>query len=596
MKNLNYGIIGNCKSAALISEKGWVEWCCLPDFDSPAVFSKLLDEKKGGEFGFEVDDSYTITQKYVERSNILCTIFSSEKGVFEVLDFMPRYKTNESSHFVPSEIYRYIRHISGNPSCKICYNPKLDYARNEVHHVANGECIKTLADNHSESIYLYTDFDFSAVIHQHEVPITGQHYLLLSYNQKLIPINIDRVYLEYTRTKTYWLNWLNRTKTYKLYSEDINRSLLVLKLLTFQPTGAILAAITTSLPEAIGENRNWDYRFCWIRDASMSIDTLLNLGHDDAAKKFLFFIKNIVKSKSDSFQIMYGIRGERELEEATLDHLAGYENSLPVRIGNAAYYQEQNDIYGYLMNVIYRYYRNFPGTLDELEDMWSIVRNIVRTVTKRWAKPDKGIWEIRNESKHFVFSKVMCWVAMDRAIGIARLLKKTDSEQQWKRIAQEIKDDIMLHGWNEELKSFTQTYDNTAMDASLLLMEEYGFISAKDEKYIQTVLAIKKELLHDGLMYRYVNSDDFGEPTSAFTICTFWLIRALYKVGYEQEAKMLFDSLLKNSNHLGLFSEDIEFQTKRLLGNFPQAYSHLALINTATLFSEKNPMIYFIKP
>jgi len=293
---------------------------------------------------------------------------------------------------------------------------------------------------------------------------------------------------------------------------------------------------------------------------------------------------------------MYGIRGEKELHEKILDHLEGHEESMPVRIGNAAYNQKQNDIFGYLMNVIYQYYRNFPGTLDEIEDMWEIVQNIIRTVSAIWDKPDKGIWEMRNESSHFVFSKVMCWVAIDRGVRITKLLKKKDYEQEWQALAMQIKNDIMQNGWNEEMQSFTQTYNNKFMDASLLLMEEYGFINANDAKYKSTVLAVKNELFHSGLMYRYINTDDFGTPTSAFTICTFWLIKALFKIGYIDEAKSIFDNLLTYSNHLGLYSEAINFSTKRLLGNFPQAYSHLALINTATLFSAENKITYFIKP
>ncbi len=596
MKNLNYGVIGNCRSAALISETGWIEWCCLPDFDSPSIFAKLLDEKIGGEFGFIVSDQYIITQKYIEKTNILCTTFSSDEGSFEVRDFMPRYKTNDAGYFAPPEIHRYIRCLSGNPKFRISYNPKFNYALENVNHVKFENFIKTTSVNNPESIYLYTNFPFDDVLNQNEITLSGHHYLMLSYNHKLIPIDIDRVNLEYHRTKVYWLNWINRSKTLKQYNVEIQRSLLVLKLLSFNSTGAVLAALTTSLPETPGETRNWDYRFCWIRDASMSIETQLNLGHEKAARKFLMFIKGILKSKSDTFQIMYGIRGERELHEKVLGHLSGYDNSVPVRIGNAAYSQEQNDIYGYLMNVIFHYYRHFPGTLDEIEDMWEVVQNIIRTVALNWDKPDKGIWEIRNESSHFVFSKVMCWVAIDRAVKIAKILRKTEYEQEWQNLAAQIKADVMKNGWNEEIQSFTQTYSNTFMDASLLMMEKYGFIGAHDEQFVKTVLSIKRELFQDGLMYRYLSPDDFGKPSSAFTICTFWLVDALFKIGQTNEAKKIFDKLLSYSNHVGLFSEDIEFSTKRLLGNFPQAYSHLALINTATLFSGENKIVNFIKP
>ena len=597
MNNLNYGVIGNCRSAALVSEKGSIDWCCLPDFDSPSVFAKILDKKKGGYFSIIVDDNYTISQKYLYHTNILCTAYRSDQGSFEVIDFMPRYKTSDNDYFAPAEIYRYIRLVSGAPEFKVSYYPMLNYAREDVSYVIQDGHIRTYSNvNPTDCLYLYSSLNLQDILDAKGIVLTEHQFLLLSYNQKLIEIDINRVYLEYQRTKVYWLNWTNRSKKFGKYYEEIIRSLLVLKIMSYQRTGAVLAALTTSIPETIGEKRNWDYRFCWLRDASMSIDTLIKMGHYNAAQRFMLYIKGILKSKHDTFQIMYGIRGERELAEVDLSHLAGYENSKPVRIGNAAYAQKQNDVFGYVLNVIFRYYEFFSGTLDEIEDMWEIVRNIARTVTTHWEKPDKGIWERRNEEKHFVFSKVMSWVAMDRARKIACLLNKAYYCETWNGIANDIKEDVLKNGWNNDLQSFTQTYQDSHLDASLLLMEEYGFISSDDTKYQKTVIAVKNALFYNGLMYRYINSDDFGKPTSSFTICTFWLIQALFKIGLKDEAKDIFDNLLKYGNHLGLFSEDIDFSTKRLLGNFPQAYSHLALINTAMLFSKEKFISKFIKP
>jgi pentatricopeptide repeat protein len=293
---------------------------------------------------------------------------------------------------------------------------------------------------------------------------------------------------------------------------------------------------------------------------------------------------------------MYGIRGERELTETFLEHLSGYENSQPVRIGNAAYRQAQHDIYGFLMDVIYQYFRFFSGTLDETEEIWSITKRIARVVTDIWKDPDNGIWEFRGEQKHFVFSKVLCWVAMDRAVKIAILLNKQEYIEPWDIEAKAIKHDIYTNGWNAEKEAFTQYYGGSEMDASVLQMETYGFIDGMDPLYVKTVRAIKQDLFKDGLMYRYRNHDDFGIPTSSFTICTFWLINSLYKTGNVDEAKDIFEDILKYSNHVGLYSEDLDFRTKRLLGNFPQAYSHLALIQTARLFSEPRTAVKFIKP
>ena len=597
MNNLNYGVIGNCRSAALVSDKGSIDWCCLPDFDSPSIFAKLLDNEKGGCFSFFVDDKYTITQKYIVRTNVLCTEFTSVEGTFEVIDFMPRYKTIENDYFAPAEIYRYIKLISGTPTFKVNYCPLFNYAREEVSNVTEDNYIRTYSlENPTDCMYLYTSLNFSDVLYTKEISLTQHQFLLLSYNQKLIDIDIERVYLEFQRTKVYWLNWTNRTKKFKEYTEEILRSMLILKIMSFQSTGAVLAALTTSIPETIGGMRNWDYRFCWLRDASMSIDTLLKMGHSNSAQRFFEYLKGILKSKYDSFQIMYGIRGERELPEINLPHLAGYENSKPVRIGNAAFSQRQNDVFGYLLNVIYQYYKVFPGTLDEIEDLWEIVRNICRTITTHWEKPDKGIWEIRNDEKHFVFSKVMSWVAMDRATEIATLLNKPYYAETWRSIANDIKEDVLKKGWKDDLQTFTQTYCNSELDASLLLIAEYGFIAYDDLKYKKTVMAIKNALLYNGLVYRYINQDDFGKPASSFTICTFWLVQAMFRIGMRGDAKNIFENLLACGNHLGLFSEDIDFSTKRLLGNFPQAYSHLALINTASMFSEEKFFPIFIKP
>ena len=431
---------------------------------------------------------------------------------------------------------------------------------------------------------MYSSLPLQNIEQKKEIILEKDEFFLLSYNEKVIPVDIEREKIEYCRTLVYWLNWTNRTKKYSLYNDVIERSMLVLKLMSYY-NGAVLAALTTSLPESVGEVRNWDYRFCWLRDASMSIETLFQIGHIGAARRFMKFIQSTFVSKHESYQIMYGIRGERQLTEIILEHLSGYKNSKPVRIGNDAYHQKQNDSFGYLMDLIYQYYRLMPGTLDEIEDMWEMVKSILSTVMEDWKKPDKGIWEIRGESRHFVSSKVMCWVALDRGAKIASMLNKYGYSERWQKEADKVWQDVMTYGWKEELQSFSQTYDNMAMDSSLLLMEPYGFIAADDIRYHKTVKAVKKALLHKGLMYRYNSEDDFGLPSSAFTICTFWLIRALFVIGEKEEARCLFDDVLTYSNHLGLFSEDIDFNTKEQLGNFPQAYSHLALVNTAILLS-----------
>jgi alpha,alpha-trehalase len=598
MESLDYGAVGNCRSAALISKEGSVDWLCFPDFDSPSIFAKILDNEKGGSLSFIVDPFYRISQKYLEHTNILSTSFESEEGAFEVLDFMPRYKIGETnSHYFPPELYRVIRLKRGVPRFKVFYDPMFNYAEDESFNKTGSTFVKTISKvNSQDTIYFYSGIPFEKILDKEFYTLREDSFILVSYNQKLIPINQDRVELEFQRTRVYWLDWANRTKKYTQFNDWVERSVLVLKLLSYQRTGAVLAALTTSIPESIGDVRNWDYRFCWLRDASMSIKTSLNVGHRGAARSFMDFILNILKSKNETFQIVYDIHGGRMLTEKSLPHLNGFANSKPVRIGNNAYLQKQNDSLGYLMDVIYQYYIHFPGTLNEIEEMWEVVKNMVKTVLESWENPDNGIWEIRGQTMNFVHSKIMCWVALDRATHIAELLHETNYTVRWSKASKEIREDVLIHGWKEEIQSFSQTYENQDLDASLMLMESYGFISANDERYVKTVKAIQKNLMHKELLYRYKNSDDFGTPTSAFTICTFWLVRGLFVIGEKTEALALFKKMLSYANHLQLFSEDLDFETKSQLGNFPQAYSHLALINTVLLFAEEVEISKFIKP
>lgn len=586
MDTLDYGVIGNCGTAALISRTGSIDWCCLPEFNSSSVFGKILDEEIGGSFEILVDESYTIEQKYHRSTNILSTKFSSGKHVFKVIDFMPRYQQGKGI-YNPPDIIRYFKYISGKPKFSILYDPKLEYAAANTETIVHKDYIKSATTEGTyDSLYLYTDLDKTTVIQGKEICLKESAFFLISYHQKLLEQTLERQYLKLQRTSVYWLNWANELTKYSEYSQQITRSALVLKLLSYDKSGAVLAAVTTSLPETIGEERNWDYRFCWIRDASMVIKVMSNLGQTNIVRRFMNFIIDIIPDKDEKIQIMYGINREKELTEETLEHLSGYKNSYPVRVGNAAYIQKQNDIFGILMDVIYQQFESFNTSLENSEMLWTITRSIVKIVDANWEKPDKGIWEIRTEDKHFTFSKVLCWVAIDRAVKIAKTVNKDEYAEQWQVLADTIKTDIETKAWNEKVQAYTQFYGSDDLDASNLLMQNYGFIKAKDPRFVQTVLATQKELCVDGLMYRYKNKDDFGLPSSSFTICTFWLVNSLNAIGKRAEARKMFDQLLSYSNHVGLFSEDIDFKTKRLLGNFPQAYSHLALIETAINISK----------
>jgi len=589
MNNLDYGIIGNCQSAALISKNGSLDWCCLPNFDSYSVFAKIIDENIGGSFEIIVDENYAIKQKYIHNTNILVTEFSNGSDTFECIDFMPRYRNQDGTFYSPSDIIRYVKLVSGQPKFSIKYDPKLEYAIGETVHEIKEDHIKSITNEEKyDTLYLYSDLSLDKIQKQEEIVLEGNAYFLISYHEKILKQTLELCYLKLQRTRVYWLDWCEKTTSYPVYNEQILRSALVLKLLTYEKSGAVLAAATTSLPETIGEVRNWDYRFCWIRDASMVINVIASLGHKKTAQSFLQFIIDIIPDKDEKIQIMYGINGEKKLTEQTLDHLEGYKKSSPVRIGNAAYHQKQNDIYGILMNVIYQQFDKFDCDVDNSENLWTITKSIVHIVNVNWEKPDKGIWEFRTEERHFTFSKLLCWVAVDRAIKIGELINKKDKTPRWKELRERIYNDIYENAWNDEVQAYTQSYGSKDLDASTLLMESYGFIQPDDPRFVSTVKATEKELCNDGLMYRYKNKDDFGLPSSSFTICSFWFIDSLYKIGETEKAKKLFDQLLSYSNHLGLFSEDIDFETKRLLGNFPQAYSHLALIETAINFTNDN--------
>ena len=583
MKNLNYGVVGNCKSAALISETGSIDWMCLPAFDSSSVFAHILDNEKGGSFQILPKNLKEIKQKYINQTNILVTRFYCEEGIFEVKDFMPRYKQQDTgNYYIPPDIIRYFNHIIGEPEFSIIYNPRLEYAKNKTTNIIEDGYIKSATQKGTyDSLYLYSSFALKDILEGNTIQLTKDEYCLISYNQKLLQQDVRRAKLKLERTKVYWLNWAERTTSYRKFEDEILRSALTLKMLSYDKSGAILAALTTSLPESVGEERNWDYRFCWIRDASMVVKIMTSLGHFRLAKRYLNFIIDILPEKDEKIQIMYGIRGEKKLTEYELSHLSGYENSVPVRIGNAAYKQKQNDIYGILLDVVYQHFELYSMDLEHSEELWTITRNIVKIIQSNWQKPDRGIWEIRNENKHFTFSKVLCWVGVDRAVKIAELLKRDSYIKPWSKLRNTIKKEIQEKAWSEKKKAYVQAYGSEDLDASVLLMEPYGFTSAKDERYINTVDAIQKDLEYNGLMFRYKNKDDFGTPKSAFTICSFWLTNSLYKIGRKKEALEKFKTLMKYSNHLGLFSEDLDFESKRMLGNFPQAYSHLALIETA---------------
>ena len=591
------GIIGNGRTCALIDGHGKIVFCCLPSFDSGTAFASLLDEEKGGTFAIEMVDGEVTGQHYERNTNILVTSFEGADGAFELVDFMPLY-TAESpvmeKEDAGPDIVRKLRLIRGCPRIRVRFGPKLEYAMGDTRIAREADRIKATTQWASsggevyESVYLWSDLELDALLESREIPLREDRFLFLSYHDKVQVPCMDLVDLMLQRTRSYWLLWSARTSLPVQYRSEALRSALLLRMLQFSPTGAFVAAATTSLPESIGEERNWDYRFCWLRDASMTVSTLHRIGHPQMAADFIDWMMRTVPTKDDSLQIMYGLRGEKDLTEVTLDHLSGYQGSRPVRIGNAAYSQEQHDIYGVVMDVIHQDLQLRKRTPEALDRIWTQVRSIVRSVSAAWREPDRGIWEIRGEKRHFVFSKVLCWVAIDRAIKIARLLDKSAWADAHLELLEQISTAIFEQGWNEDKEAFVQSYHSEDLDAANLLMAQYGFISAKDPRFVSTVKRTHEELCQNGLMYRYKNQDDFGLPKSAFTVCSFWLVKALAAVGSKKEAEALFHELLASANHHGLYGEDLDFKTRRQLGNFPQAYSHLALIDCALELSKED--------
>lgn len=586
VNNYTYGFIGNCTSGALISEDCSIEWLCLPFFDSPSLFAQILDKDKGGYFKIIGVNTIQIKQAYIKNTPILKTTIETKDGIFEVRDYMPRFVNETGDYYCPSEIHRDIIVISGKPKIKVELVPMPNYALGQANVEIFPEYIKiTSTEGEYNSFYLYTSLPKESILKGDPIELSDQSdFLALAYHEKISAIDREYFYIDYEKTKTYWLSWVQQTKIPKKHRDLVARSAITLKLLTFQKTGAVIAAPTTSLPEIIGGDRNWDYRYCWVRDGSMIIDLFIRLGHVRSSTKYLHYILDRMLLKHHNILVMYGINGERDLTESTLDHLAGYENSRPVRIGNGAFTQQQNDLYGELVETIYTFLsmsQNSKRVVDE--ELWTVVRSLINEVNYYWSKPDSGIWEQRGPQQHYVHSKLMSWVAADRTAKIAKLINKKRYEEKCRILADKIKLEILKEGWNEEVGAFTMSYGSSNLDAANLLMLHYGFLKADDEKMIKTVQRSYEQLVKNNYTMRYTHDDGLGLPQNAFIVCCFWMINALYLIGEQDKAREMFDHIIKLMNPHGLFAEDVDINTGRLTGNFPQGYSHLAFIQTVLL-------------
>ena len=595
----DYGLIGNMHTAALVGRNGSIDWLCMPHFDSPSVFAAILDEQKGGHFRIWPDvERVTRKQVYWPETNILVTRFLMDEGVVEVVDYMPVGLKRGEPGF--RQLIRRVEAIRGSVPMRVeCY-PAFNYARDphKVNLSESGavfesatlslelttrECVKINQDRGGVQCRLELRQGQCAVFALR--PLDEKH--------KGAQVRTEELeHVLFASTVDYWHRWLARCTYAGRWREMVYRSALLLKLCTFEPTGALIASPTCSLPEAIGGPRNWDYRYTWMRDAAFSLYALLRIGFTEEAGQFMRWLEQRCheRNREGGLQIMYGIHGEHELGELTLDHLEGYKGSRPVRIGNGAAHQLQLDIYGELMDSVYLY--NKYGT-DISWDFWVELRGMVDWVCENWGRKDEGIWETRGGPQHFVYSKIMCWVAVDRALRLATKRSFPANWSKWYHCRDEIYLDVMKNGWSPKRNAFVQHYGSESLDAANLVMPLVFFTAPTDPRMLSTIEAITKDpaeggLLSNSLVYRYnlrEFSDGLAGDEGTFNMCTFWLVEALTRAGRTDrkrldQARLIFEKMLGFANHLGLYAEETGAHGEAL-GNFPQAFTHLALISAA---------------
>ena len=583
----DYGIIGDLHSIALIGLDGSIDWLCLPHIDSPSIFCALLDDKKGGRFSISPLSEWDSAAEYIPGTNILQTRFRTGKGVMQVTDFMPvcacgKEEYEDEGH----ELYRYIEIISGEINAGIEFNPRFDYARAETYIKGHENGITAYGNNESVTLSCSREINISDKSRNAKWALSKGDSVWLKLrlgDKEPDGLDIEKAEKALADTETYWKKWLNVSETGRSmdlgpYREMVERSALVLKLLYYEPAGTIAAAATTSLPEEIGGERNWDYRYTWVRDTSFTLQALFNLGHLSETEGYIRWIEKLLSEHgAGKMQIMYGLRGEEELHEQELDHLDGYKGSRPVRIGNGAAAQKQLDIYGELMDAALKL-SDYVGKIDA--GLWPFLQGICDYVVDHWRDKDSGIWEVRGGPFEFVYSKVMCWVALDRGIIMAKRYGFPADLKKWRKTCDEIREEVLVKGWNDEKEAFVQHYETDALDSSNLLIPILGFLPFTDPTVISTLEATRRELSHDGFLYRYIGDDGLTGDEGTFLLCTFWLIDNLIAIGRLDEAETLIHRIEGVANHLGLFSEEYNVHWREALGNFPQAFTHIGYINS----------------
>jgi alpha,alpha-trehalase len=593
----DYGFLSDCETTALVAPTGNVEWLCLPRLDSPSVFGAILDRDAGGFRIGPADTMVPVARRYLPGTMVLETSWEENGGwiiVRDVLLIGPWRHEDERSHThrrTPTDydashvLLRTVRCVMGEVQTVIDCEPVFDYGRKQAtweYAGAGYHEVEGTAEGEDVKLRLVSDMNLGVegprVTARTLLKEGDTRFCALAWSAHEPPRSYEEAYGQQVWTAHHWQHWLEHGQfpdhPWRAY---LQRSALTLKGLTYAPTGALAAAATTSLPETPGGERNWDYRYSWIRDSTFMLWGLYTLGFDWEANDFFYFVADVAE-QADEMQIMYGIGGERELHEETLDHLAGYENARPVRIGNGAYDHRQHDVWGAILDSVYLHTKSRDHLADRV---WVMLKRQVECAIEHWKEPDRGIWEVRGDPKHFTSSKVMCWVALDRGARLAELREDTEIALRWQSIADEIHADVCENGVDDR-GVFVQHYDTDGLDASCLLIPLVRFLPADDERVVATVNAIADELTHDGLVLRYrVDETDDGlrGEEGTFTICSFWLVAALAEIGEVERARGLCERLLSHASSLGLYAEEIDARTGRHLGNFPQAFTHLALIN-----------------
>lgn len=588
----DYGIVGDLRTAALISQKGSVDWLCLPRFDSPSIFAAILDDRRGGRFSIAPSEEVVRSrQLYVPDTNILVTRFMTEDAVIELTDFMPLQ--SDQSPDRASWLVRRAKGIRGSCRMEVRCEPAFGYATESTSKIDLSETgaalhSKTFSFHLSSPIALKTtDLGVMAQFELQESQSLSFVVSLIPDGDWKRPVIAEKEIDELEAvTASYWRNWLKKSTYDGRWREMVHRSALLLQLLTYAPSGAIIAAPSCSLPEWIGGDRNWDYRFNWIRDAAYTVYALERIGLYDEATVFMTWIEERCAELADdgALQTVYAVDGNRHLQEKILDQFEGYRGSKPVRVGNAAYAQLQLDICGALIDAVYLY-NKYAQPING--SMWRDVRRLADWVCDNWQQPDQGIWELRGEPRHLVHSKVMCWVAIDRAWRLAMKRSLPADQSRWLRTRDQIYEEVITKGWSQERQAFVQSYGSQILDASVLMMPLVFFLTPDDPMMVSTVDAISMPrsrggLFSDGMVFRYEPSTDdgLGSKEGAFNVCTLWLIEAMTRMGRTRPAHWLFEKMLSRSNPLGLFSEEMNLNGEQL-GNFPQALTHMGVISAA---------------